>query len=455
MLFPEKTEKMLCMLKEKGYAAYFTGGCVRDALLGETPHDYDISTDALPEQIMEVFGEKNCCAYGSAFGTVGVKADGAFAEVTTFRTEGAYTDSRHPERVSFTHSAEKDLARRDFTCNAMAYAPWEGLLDPFGGRKDLKNGVLRCVGVPQARFREDALRILRGMRFCAVKGLVPEPLTHAAMQAGAFRLRQISAERVYAELCGMLTGQDITRVLLQYPEVLAVRIPEIMPCIAFSQHSQYHAYTVWEHMARAVGNAAPVLTVRLAMLLHDIGKPRCYTVDAGGGHFKGHAGESAAMADSILRRLRCENRQRQRVVRLIAAHRNIPDTMASVRHLLGRMGEEEFALFLQVLTADSLSKIPGQHQAAGRIARAAEYAEICRKEGLCCRVEELSVGGEALLSMGLHGEEIGKMLRYLLEAVIEGVCRNEREALLKLAAERMAHSKPENMNPADTYGGSL
>ncbi|MDE5565273.1 MAG: CCA tRNA nucleotidyltransferase, partial [Oscillospiraceae bacterium] len=280
MPIPNAVAEMLGRLHKSGYAAYLVGGCVRDALLGLTPHDYDITTNARPEEITAVFGKEHCTFYGRAFGTVGVKVSDGFAEVTTFRTEGDYTDSRHPGTVAFANDIMDDLSRRDFTCNAIAYDPTSGLLDPYHGADDLQAGILRCVGVPLARFREDALRILRGMRFYARFGLVPEPLTDAAMRAGAFRLAYISAERVFTELCGMLMGTYITEVLLLYPEVLAVRIPEIRPCIAFSQHSRYHDFTVWGHIARTVGNAEPDLTVRLTMLLHDLAKPYCYRTDA-------------------------------------------------------------------------------------------------------------------------------------------------------------------------------
>lgn len=427
---------MLEKLHGAGYAAYLVGGCVRDMVLGTSPHDYDICTDALPEQIIAVFGEENCTQYGRAFGTCGVRCGGGFSEITTFRTEADYTDFRHPDRVEFAHSIGEDLSRRDFTCNAMAWHPQEGLLDPYHGQEDLKSGVLRCVGVPSVRFREDALRILRGMRFAARLGLHPEPLTEAAMRAGAGALRYISAERVFNELCNMLMGEHITQVLMAFPHVLGVWIPEILPCIGFSQHSRFHDFTVWEHTARAVGAAPQEITVRLTMLLHDLGKPACYTNDAKGGHFKGHARRGAVMADEILRRLRCDNHLRMRVVRLVDWHRFTPETLPQVRRLLGKLGEEELRMLLQVLDADRLSKRMTENESRARIEHAELLLGQCIGEGLCCTLRELAVGGRDMQAMGLSGEAIGEMLRWLLDAVINGTAENEREQLLTLAGRR-------------------
>lgn len=433
MNIPNSITAMLKQLAVHGFSAYLVGGCVRDAVLGLVPHDFDIATSARPEQIMAVFGEKNCTEYGRAFGTVGVKFAGGFAEITTYRTEADYTDCRHPARVEFADEITDDLSRRDFTCNAMAFSLDTGLFDPFGGRADLESGVLRCVGTAQVRFREDALRILRGMRFCARFGLRPEPLTDAAMRAGAFRLSMISAERVFTELQGILMGDHVTEVLLQYPHVLAVRIPEIYPCIAFSQHTRHHEFTVWEHTARAVGCAPKDLTVRLAMLFHDLAKPLCFSMDARGGHFERHAEKSSEIADKILKRLRCENRLRSLVVKLIFLHRNIPQSLMDVRKILGELNYNEFSQFLAVLHADNNSKfVQGcDAQAAAAIARTERFAQRCREEGLCCRVRDLAVKGSDLVALGLQGEQIGQALRFLLDAVIAETCSNDKYYLLE------------------------
>lgn len=433
--FPEFIHSMFQKLSAHGFEAYLVGGCVRDVVLGIRPHDYDITTNARPEEIIQIFGSENCSEYGRAFGTVGVHYDNGFAEITTYRTETDYTDYRHPNAVYFADNILDDLSRRDFTCNAMAWNPETGLLDVFGGREDLKNGILRCVGVASARFREDALRILRAMRFASRLNLKPEILTHSAMLAGAFRLQYISAERIFSELCNMLMGDSITEILLAYPEILAVWIPEIYPCIAFSQHSQHHDFTVWEHTARAVGNAPKNLTVRMTMLLHDLAKPACYQIDSRGGHFKKHAEKGSVMADNILLRLKSDNVMRKQVCRLIALHRDTPTTMPTVRKLLGNIGYEEFALFLQVLESDRISKLANQPESDAKIRKASELAEICREQNLCCCVKDLNLNGNDIMQLGFQGKQIKLILNQALDAVISEHCPNEKQTLLSFVKE--------------------
>lgn len=433
---------MLKKLAEAGFSAYLVGGCVRDACMGTQPHDFDIAANARPEQIMAVFGEHHCTAYGRAFGTVGVKHDGGFAEITTYRRESDYTDCRHPAKVEFADTILEDLARRDFTCNAMAYSLETGLFDPFGGIADIEAGILRCVGTAETRFHEDALRILRGLRFCARFGFIPDKMTDAAMRAGAFRLEMISAERVFTELTGLLMGEHVTQILLQYPRVLGVRIPEILPCIAFCQHSRHHDFTVWEHTARAVGCAPEIPAVRLAMLMHDLAKPQNFTHDARGGHFNGHAEESAKLADRILLRLRCENRMRELVVKLIRLHREIPAGLADVQRMLGELNYDEFSMFIEVLKADNASKLRQSEdmQAAAKIKAAQQFAQRCREEQLCCRVQDLAVKGGDLAALGLRGEQIGCALRFLLNAVITEQCRNEKNCSLEYIRKNFKRS---------------
>ncbi|MBD5142811.1 MAG: CCA tRNA nucleotidyltransferase [Ruminococcus sp.] len=434
-MFPDFIHAMLQKLSKQGFQAYLVGGCVRDVVLGMKPHDYDIATNARPEQIIEIFSPENCSAYGRAFGTVGVYYHNGFAEITTYRTESDYTDYRHPNQVYFADDISEDLARRDFTCNAMAWSPATGLLDKYHGKKDLEHHILRCVGVPSARFREDALRILRGMRFSAKLNLKPEIVTHSAMLAGAFRLKYISAERIFSELCNMLMGDNITEILLTYPEILAVWIPEIYPCIAFSQHSKHHDFTVWEHIARAVGNAPKNLTVRMTMLFHDIAKPACYQVDSKGGHFKTHAEKSAVLANAVLLRLKSDNYLRKQVCRLITLHRTIPDTMPEVRKLIGNIGYEEFALFLQVLEADRISKLINQAESDRKIKKLAELAEICKNQNLCCSIKDLAINGNDLLKLGFQGKQIKYILNSVLDAVISESCLNQKQVLLSFVKE--------------------
>ena len=430
--FPDSIQHMCSMLCDNGFQAYIVGGCVRDAALGLVPHDYDITTNARPEEIISIFGAEHCSQYGRAFGTVGVKHSGGFAEITTFRTETDYTDYRHPATVLFADSIFDDLARRDFTCNAMAWDfQTQQLVDPFHGMQDLKRNILRCVGVPSARFREDALRILRGMRFCARFGFVPDGLTDAAMRAAAFQLKHISAERIFSELCSMLMGDYITQVLISYPHILAVRIPEILPCIAFSQHTHWHDFTVWEHIARTVGNAPKDLILRLTMLFHDIAKPECYTHDQEGGHFKTHAEKSAILADKILFRLKSDNHTRKLVCKLIYYHRETPVSLYAVRKMLADFSYQEFALFLQVLDTDRISKLKGEPESRSKIEKAEHFFQICKEKNLCCRIKDLDITGNDLLSVGFQGKEIGTVLHYLLSCVISEEIPNQKSILLQ------------------------
>ena len=436
MQLPAGVLEMTERLQENGYAAYLVGGCVRDALMGIEPHDYDITTDAVPEQIVALFGEERCTWYGKAFGTVCVRMNGEKAEITTFRTEGSYSDSRHPDVVEFSTDVNEDLSRRDFTCNAIAYDPRKGLLDPWHGAEDLQAGVLRAVGVPEERFTEDALRILRGMRFYARFGLKPEAATDAAMRSQAQRLSQISVERVFTELCGMLTGEHITEVLLAYPDILSVWIPEITPCVDFDQQSRWHDFTVWEHIARAVGNTLPDLTLRVTMLFHDIAKPECFQLDQRGGHFKGHAQKSAEAADKILKRLRSDNKLREQAVQLIDLHRDIPKNMPDNRRLLGVLGEEQYWRLIEVLDADRKSKWIGREDSREDIDRMEQCLNGHMTEGLCCGLSDLAIDGRDAAALGLQGRQIGAALNAALEEVIHDRLPNEREELLAFLKTR-------------------
>ena len=443
-IIPDAVQTMCSMLCQHGFQAYIVGGCVRDAALGLTPHDYDITTNARPEEIISLFGTENCSEYGRVFGTVGVKYSGGFAEITTFRTETDYTDYRHPATVLFADSIFDDLARRDFTFNAMAWDfQNQQLVDPFHGMNDLQHKTLRCVGVPSARFREDALRILRGLRFCARFGFQPDPLTEAAMRAAAFQLKHISAERIYSELRSMLMGDYITDILIAYPEILAVRIPEILPCIAFTQHTHWHDFTVWEHIARTVGNSPKNLILRLTMLFHDIAKPQCYTHDKKGGHFKTHAQKSSVLADKILLRLKADNYTRKLVCKLIYYHRETPKTLYAVRKILSDLTYQEAELFIQVLDADRVSKLKGESETRTKITKAENLFRLCKEQNLCCRIKDLDINGNDLMQIGFQGKEIGQILNYLLECVISDEIPNQNSVLIQYAKTQYLFRKGE------------
>ena len=299
MFLPESIAEIINALETAGFSAYAVGGCVRDACLGLDPHDYDLCTSALPEQTEAVFRDRRLVLAGKKHGTIGVVTATGVVEITTFRTEGSYRDNRHPDWVQFVPDVESDLARRDFTVNAMAYSPTRGYADPFGGREDLRKGILRAVGDPEKRFQEDALRILRGVRFAVRFGLKVDAATEQAMFSQAARMDSLARERVFEELCKLLplvTAEDLQR----FAPILAAVIPELKPMIGFDQRSPHHAYDLYTHVAHVVAGVPADLALRWAALLHDVGKVPTFTLDeTGRGHFYNHAAKGAEMADEI------------------------------------------------------------------------------------------------------------------------------------------------------------
>ena len=318
---PSYARTALDRLTAAGHEAWLVGGCVRDLLLGRTPGDYDITTAALPEETEGVFAGEQLIETGLRHGTVTVVLEGCPLEITTYRVDGTYADARHPDQVTFTRSLREDAARRDFTVNAMAYHPDRGLWDGFGGRADLEKGLLRCVGDPETRFREDALRILRAVRFASVLGFTLEPATAEAARRTAPLLGQIAPERLSAELTKLLCGPGAGTVLGEYPDILGALIPELGPMVGFDQRNLHHCHDLLTHTAAAVDNIPPDPALRLAMLLHDVGKPETFSLgEDGQGHFYGHAKRSVELADAILRRLRYPNHLREKAVTLIRFH---------------------------------------------------------------------------------------------------------------------------------------
>ena len=437
MRLPQTIVNILNTLESHGFAAYVVGGCVRDALLGLTPADFDLCTSALPEQMEQVFAGQRLVLAGEKHGTVGVCTDTGVVEITTFRTEGDYRDSRHPDWVRFVGDVEQDLARRDFTVNAMAYSPTRGFADPFGGRQDLENKILRAVGAPEKRFREDALRILRGVRFAVRYGLTVEPETRRAMDDQAGGLDSLSRERVFEELSKLLplvTGAD----LLEFASIMGAAIPELAPTIGFDQHSPHHAYDLYTHVAYVTGAVPGELTVRWAALLHDIGKVSTFTRDeTGRGHFYGHASAGAELAEQVLLRLKAPTRLRRQVVELIGAHmtRLQPDKK-QLRRQLSRLGWEQLEREFWLQQADMSSKgvtEPGEGEIFPEIRR---LLEEIRREDSCLKITDLAVNGEDLMALGYQGRQIGTCLHWLLEQVLEEALPNDRQALLLAAKEK-------------------
>ena len=434
MVLPANVSCCITTLEKGGHKAYAVGGCVRDSLLGLTPHDYDLCTDAKPEDIADIFQGHTLVRSGEKHGTIGVVIDGSVYEITTFRTEGSYTDGRHPDNVQFVTSVKDDLARRDFTVNAMAYSPSEGLIDPWGGRADLKAKVLRAVGDPQTRFEEDALRILRGVRFAVRFGLTPEEETEKAMFACAELMDRLARERVFDELCKLLplvSAEDLCR----YAPVVTQVIPELADSVDFDQHSPHHAFDVFTHIAHVTEAADADLTLRWAALLHDVGKPATFITDENGrGHFHGHAQVSAQMANEILLRLKAPNELRQQVVFLIEHHMTPmePDKKL-LRRRLTQYGIDNCRKLLALQRADFCSKgVGGNPEYFDRVLALLE--EVLQENG-CLAVTDLTINGRDLLALGYDpGPRIGHVLAGLLEQVQSDMLPNERQPLLDAAA---------------------
>ena len=427
----EEAQSIIKTIEDRGFRAYLVGGCVRDLLLGREPEDWDIASSARPRQIMELFGPA-ALPTGLKHGTVTVKApDGAY-EITTFRTDGSYSDGRHPDSVQFARTIGEDLARRDLTINAMALDSAGHLVDPFDGAGDLARRMIRCVRDPRERFREDALRILRAMRFASTLDFSVEDATARAIHEQAELLRRIAAERILAEMNKLLCGPGCREVLLAYPDVLGVFIPELLPCVGFAQRNVHHCYDIYTHTAYAVGAVRPEPVLRWAMLLHDIGKVRTFTADeAGQGHFYGHPQVSGDLAEEICGRLRMRRIDRESIVTLIRWHdRDIPITEKGIGSALLDLGEENLRRLIEVKRADNSAQAPEFRWVADKIDAAEQLLDEMLQRKPCLQVKDLAVNGNDLLALGYAGREIGLTLQGLLRRVAAGELENRREALL-------------------------
>ena len=432
---PAAPRLVLEQLHNAGFAAFVVGGCVRDSLLGRTPGDWDITTAARPEQVHAALSGLTVLDTGLQHGTVTALVGETRLEITTFRTEGSYSDHRRPDSVTFAATVEEDLSRRDFTVNAMAFSPETGLIDPFGGQTDLKAGILRAVGDPACRFDEDALRILRGLRFAARLGFAIEEETARAMETQKHLLSALAAERVWAELVPLLCAPHAVPVLRQFRGVFAVILPELEPMFDFDQQNKHHLYDVWEHTLHTLEHTPPEPVLRLVMLLHDCGKPARFSIDfRGDGHFYGHAAESARRAEEALSRLRCDKETARRVVQLIFYHdHDILDTEKSLLRWLRKVGERDLRDLLTVKIADNLGQHPKYYR-ADRFRAIGESLDALLFRQPCFDRAALAVTGRDLLPLGYAGPGLGAALDRLVEAVIEGRIPNEKEALLQFLA---------------------
>lgn len=428
-------------LESHGFEAYIVGGCVRDSLLSKTPQDWDICTNAFPDDVKRCTAPLPVIETGIQHGTVTVIYQHMPYEVTTYRMEEGYSDNRHPDVIKFVRELKEDLSRRDFTINAMAYHPKRGLSDYFGGREDLQNGIIRCVGNAEVRFDEDGLRIMRALRFASVYGFETEPRTAQAILEKKEYLRHIALERIQGELRKLLCGKGTENILLRYREVFEVIIPEIRAMAGFVQNNPHHVFDVWTHTVKSISAVPQDEILRLTMLLHDIGKPLSYTEDENGtGHFYNHAEESARLARMILNRLRFEKETIRAVTELVQYHGlDIPANTRCVKRWMNRLGAEQFRRLTEVWRADTLAQSPQfQSEKLEKIQQITACMQTVLEQGQCFRRKDLAVNGRNLIEIGIPpGKQVGEVLDFLMESVLEERAENRREELFRLVREKM------------------
>ena len=435
---PAGAAAIIRRLNANGHQAYVVGGCVRDSLLGKAPNDWDICTSALPGDMQRIFRDMHVVETGLKHGTLTVVIDHQPYEVTTFRVDGAYTDHRHPDEVTFVADVREDLARRDFTVNAMAYHPELGVVDVFGGQEDLARGVLRCVGEPGQRFDEDALRILRALRFASTYGLTIEEHTARAVHSLKHTLSGVAAERIRVELAKLLCGRGAGDILRAYHDVICQVLPALSPMIGFDQRTPFHRYDVWEHTVRAVEAVPAREVLRLTMLLHDSGKPSAFTVDENGiGHAYGHQKISRGIAEEALTFLRADNATRDRVLVLVE-HHDIPmnGERTLLKRRLNQFGEETVRQLIEVQRADAMGKgTMTVQEIETRTAEVFRALEELLASNPCVTLKDLAVRGDDLIRMGIKGKAIGQCLAHLLDEVMAERLENQREILLDAAEQ--------------------
>lgn len=435
---PADANELIHTLQNNGHSAYIVGGCVRDSILGRTPHDWDICTSATPSQMLEIFKGKKIIETGLQHGTVTVVVNGEPYECTTFRIDGIYSDNRRPDTVTFTDKLVEDLRRRDFTINAMAYNDEEGLIDPFNGMEDIKYKKISCVGFAEDRFGEDALRILRAIRFAAQLEFTIMPGTDREIHKQYKNLENISIERINSEFCKIASSNDFCVELLLYKDVFSLFIPELKDMFDFPQNNPWHIWDVFGHTIHVVEYCdSDDLVVRLAVFFHDFGKPHSYQDEEDGiRHFKGHGKISADMTDSIMKRLRFDNETRNDVVELVYYHDATFEVGKKyVKRWLNKIGEKQFRRLLQVKKADN--KAQNLELSSDRIKELSEIEAIIDEvlqEDECFSLKDLAVNGKDLIGVGYKaGKELGNALNKLLQLVIDGDCPNEKEKLLQEA----------------------
>lgn len=445
MDMPKNVDTAINLLQSAGFEAYAVGGCVRDSLLGKTPNDWDITTSAKPEDMKSVFADFHCIDTGIKHGTVTVVIDGEPLEITTFRLDGEYEDNRHPKSVTFTSDLGADLGRRDFTVNAMAYSKMTGTIDLFGGQNDLKNGIIRCVGNPDRRFNEDALRILRALRFASALDFEIEEKTAQSLLKNRALLGNISEERIAKELLKLVCGKGAKRILTDFAPVLFEILPELQPMYKNSHDNPHHCYDIYEHTLIAVESIDPEPTLRFAMLLHDCGKPAVKKFDENGvAHFYGHQRISAEISAQILARLKVSNKFRDEILFLVSNHDRweLYENTEKMPRYLSKFGLDGVLKLLKVMRADVLAQSPEYRYRLDQIADAEEIAKNLAAQKPCLSLSELQINGRTLMDIGIpQGRKLGAVLAQLLDEVIDGVTKNTQEALTTRAREIYSEMK--------------
>ncbi len=430
---PDFISKAISVLEINGYEAYVVGGCVRDAYLCKIPNDWDVTTSATPDEMKKVFESFKVIETGIKHGTLSVIIDEQIVEITTMRVDGEYSDNRHPDSVEFTRNIESDLARRDFTVNAMAYNLSTGLVDPFNGRGDIDKKIIKCVGDPDKRFNEDALRIIRGLRFSSVLDFDIDKATAESMLKNKALLNNVAKERVRVELLKLLCGIRVKSVLMDFAPVIFEIIPELSPMYNFPQNTPYHIFDVWEHTAVAVDSIKPDPILRMAMLLHDSGKPEKHKTDRDGtDHFKFHQQLSFEKSKAILKKLRFSNSEIEEISNLVLYHDWRPDGDEKKILVMASELTPEFLLRLMpVLKADILAKNPDNiPNDLTNVEKTQSVVADIIKNKPCISIKDLCIDGNDLIKLGFKGKEIGEILKRILFLIIDGQLKNNQESVL-------------------------
>lgn len=435
---PSQVNRAIEILNRAGYSAHVVGGAVRNILMGIPVNDWDIATSALPEETLELFKEYKTIETGLKHGTVTVIINSTPLEITTYRIEHGYSDNRHPDQVDFTDKVEYDLARRDFTVNAIAYSPLLGFSDPFDGQADIKNEIIRCVGDADKRFGEDALRILRALRFSSVLGFEIHPDTADSIRRNYKLLKNISAERIFVELSKLLCGKDAGRILREYDEVIFFILPELAAMKSCSQNHERHIFDVWGHTVKAVESIDPIPELRFAMLFHDSGKPHVKTTDENGiDHFYSHGKTSKKIAHDCLVKLKTSNKFREHVCNLVEYHDFLPHKISKKTYLkyLGKLGIEVINELFEVRKADVSAQNPiFLNECLEQNEEGRKMLKIIEKENSCFKISDLAINGSDLINSGVPSSpEIGRILAILLDEVMDEKLMNNKNALLSRA----------------------